>query len=306
MIESMPEFANFDPKSAHVWTLPMAAAWFIWRSYDAVRDQWEVATGKWKPDTDPPVFILASHRRHPGTLACVFNQAGFDNGGRWEDRWTEISGNEQAAGETDNPYGRLKYALQSGKLIGKAVFFRAREETAREVQYKDDWVDFDQLACPPFEPTSVQLSAGVRGWNDPDHELILVPREQVVAVEREISKSELTRPVWKLEQALGWIAYQLGRVDLQPPKFFDHRYAADFSVRDPLTALAEALVKGDLAAYMNESLLTQAECAKVFAEGVWTHEGPVFVARQSGWESSDNQDGHFGGRGGEMIVAARR
>ena len=31
-----------------------------------------------------------------------------------------------------------------------------------------------------------------------------------------------------------------------------------------------------------------------------------FVARQSGWEHSDNQDGHFGGRGGMMIVAARR
>jgi hypothetical protein len=31
-----------------------------------------------------------------------------------------------------------------------------------------------------------------------------------------------------------------------------------------------------------------------------------FVARQSGWEGSDNQDGHFGGRGGGMIVAARR
>ena len=30
------------------------------------------------------------------------------------------------------------------------------------------------------------------------------------------------------------------------------------------------------------------------------------VARQSGWEHSDNQDGHFGGRGEEMIVAARR
>ena len=30
------------------------------------------------------------------------------------------------------------------------------------------------------------------------------------------------------------------------------------------------------------------------------------VARQSGWESSDNQDGHFGGRGEVMIVAARR
>jgi DNA invertase Pin-like site-specific DNA recombinase len=30
------------------------------------------------------------------------------------------------------------------------------------------------------------------------------------------------------------------------------------------------------------------------------------VARQSGWEHSDNQDGHFGGRGEKMIVAARR
>ena len=30
------------------------------------------------------------------------------------------------------------------------------------------------------------------------------------------------------------------------------------------------------------------------------------VARQSGWEHSDNQDGHFGGRGGRMIVAGRR
>ena len=30
------------------------------------------------------------------------------------------------------------------------------------------------------------------------------------------------------------------------------------------------------------------------------------VVRQSGWEHSDNQDGHFGGRGGGMIVAARR
>jgi RNA-directed DNA polymerase len=32
----------------------------------------------------------------------------------------------------------------------------------------------------------------------------------------------------------------------------------------------------------------------------------TFVARQSGWEHSDNQDGHFGGRGERMIVAARR
>jgi hypothetical protein len=40
--------------------------------------------------------------------------------------------------------------------------------------------------------------------------------------------------------------------------------------------------------------------------GRWGYSGTSAVARQSGWESSDNQDGHFGGRGEVMIVAARR
>ena len=39
---------------------------------------------------------------------------------------------------------------------------------------------------------------------------------------------------------------------------------------------------------------------------LYTVEFYQLVARQSGWESSDNQDGHFGGRGEVMIVAARR
>jgi hypothetical protein len=34
--------------------------------------------------------------------------------------------------------------------------------------------------------------------------------------------------------------------------------------------------------------------------------GLTIVARQSGWEHSDNQDGHFGGRGERIFVAARR
>jgi hypothetical protein len=34
--------------------------------------------------------------------------------------------------------------------------------------------------------------------------------------------------------------------------------------------------------------------------------GTFNVARQSGWEGSDNQDGHFGGRGDVIIVAAQR
>ncbi len=46
--------------------------------------------------------------------------------------------------------------------------------------------------------------------------------------------------------------------------------------------------------------------AKHFSNPALRAKGEPAVARQSGWEHSDNQDGHFGGRGGMMIVAARR
>jgi hypothetical protein len=234
----MSEFTNFDAEKSETWTLLMAAAWFIWRSYEAVQDQWKVATGEWKPASDPPSPILAMTRRHPGMLACVFNQAGFDNGGSWDDPWTEeLSDAEYAVADTEDPYGRLKFALRSGKLSGTWVFLGGRR--TRHLLLKDDWVDFDQLARPPTGSRPASYSRiGVRGWND---ELVLVSRKQVIAVEAEISKSELNRPVWNLPQVLGWIAYQgeerfrsLGRIDLPPPKFFDHGYEPDYAVRDPL------------------------------------------------------------------------
>jgi hypothetical protein len=46
--------------------------------------------------------------------------------------------------------------------------------------------------------------------------------------------------------------------------------------------------------------LRAAPRARVERERAWT------VARQSGWEGSDNHDGHFGGRGDVIIVAAQR
>jgi hypothetical protein len=56
------------------------------------------------------------------------------------------------------------------------------------------------------------------------------------------------------------------------------------------------------------SLLSRAElsAATSFSYRSRLMFGMKAVARQSGWEHSDNQDGHFGGRGGRMIVAARR
>ncbi len=78
----MPEFEHFTAESAQRWTLPMAAAWFIWRDLVAVNDQWKILTGAWARAFDPPIFILIHHRCQPGTLACIFQQSGFACGER--------------------------------------------------------------------------------------------------------------------------------------------------------------------------------------------------------------------------------
>jgi hypothetical protein len=54
------------------------------------------------------------------------------------------------------------------------------------------------------------------------------------------------------------------------------------------------------ASYAGHVATNGSDCASCHAKAV------SGVARQSGWEHSDNQDGHFGGRGERMIVATRR
>jgi hypothetical protein len=54
--EPFPDFRDktkFDPMQESEWTLPMAAAWFIWRSLDAVRDQWPIYRRAWLMSADP-------------------------------------------------------------------------------------------------------------------------------------------------------------------------------------------------------------------------------------------------------------
>jgi integrase len=67
--------------------------------------------------------------------------------------------------------------------------------------------------------------------------------------------------------------------------------------RTAATGMAEI----GIAPHIIEAVLNHISGAKAGVAGIYNRA----VARQSGWEHSDNQDGHFGGRGGRMIVAAR-
>ena len=69
-----------------------------------------------------------------------------------------------------------------------------------------------------------------------------------------------------------------------------------------LTPAEEAIV----VAFRQKTLLPLDDVLGCLRDTIPNLSRSALVARQSGWESSDNQDGHFGGRGEVMIVAARR
>ena len=278
LISRMPEFEHLTAEGSERWTLPMAAAWFIWRAFAAVDDQWKIVTGAWAPAFDPPIYILSHHRRQPGTLACVFQQAGFACGERPHVRLQDIR--DPPASETADPDERLRVALQSGRLRA-AVVQESQEEggLAESASGVDDWSDFDALADPAHDAPYHFLS-------DPTHCAVLVSREDAIAVEAELSAAEAERSVWKLEQTMGWIAYRrdltfrsLGRIDLKPPTFFGHSYTDHRVETQPLAALTAALLSGKLRARIDGVPLTDSECISWLSQkdGLWSKEDRVFL-----------------------------
>lgn len=157
--EKRPDVSALDPMKEELWTLPMAAAWFIWHSPHAVRDQWNLARKswtKWIPLTDrlhkvPPRpnrrrWDLKLFRR--ANLDDVFAQTGFhpiDFGRRSVGRRLfKGSADGGSNRQADNPYHRFKVALQTGKLI--ATYMRPGEQAQIPAEY---WIaEFEEFEDP--------------------------------------------------------------------------------------------------------------------------------------------------------------
>ena len=180
LINRMPEFERFDAEGAERWTLPMAAAWFIWRSYEAVHDQWRIATGRWKPFSSGSPYSLGLQ---PGTLGCVFRQADFSNGQRrfisLEDFGTPLPP------ETTSPYDRLRHALRFGKLRSIFVWQSIRGGESITDCDPAEWFDFDNLADPADEQTARSSIASY-----PEECAVLVSREEAIGIEAQLSAAE--------------------------------------------------------------------------------------------------------------------
>jgi hypothetical protein len=151
--ERRPDLSAFDPWGLEEWTLPMAAAWFVWRSKDAVRDQWNPGRRGWRMWVPLPRRLSAGPPRPrwqlkefgPATLADVFEQARLPASSSQRKTATRsLSGGSPA--RTHNPYDRLKATLQTGRL---QATWGSRRERDFEAISADYWLrEFDAEASP--------------------------------------------------------------------------------------------------------------------------------------------------------------
>jgi hypothetical protein len=209
--EKRPDVSALDPMKEELWTLPMAAAWFIWRSPDAVRDQWNLARKswtKWTPRRDPlltvpprpnrPRWRLKVFRR--ASLDDVFAEAGFHPWRKSQSDFHRTSVGRlfrgSAAGgskrQADNPYARFEFALQSGRLPAIRVRPGGQEREQIPAEHWSDRAeieDFELLKYPPshdenttpsstkpidqstLAPAGVEASLDLSGPLDDDSEI---------------------------------------------------------------------------------------------------------------------------------------
>jgi hypothetical protein len=283
LIAHLREFDSDEVRALPRWTLAMTAAWFVWRSYDAVLDQLKFARRDFKLDElnrrlEEPTFIRPANRR-PSSVAWVFDEAGLAEGTRPVLRLQDYPPPNPL---TDNPYDRLKFALQVGQLRATHLYRSSTRATtiSEEEIRSDDWTDFDALADPPIErwigDSPPPSWSSYPRWSDPKTDLVVVRREDARRVERDLCLREYQSPTWSVSQALGWAAYRnqdefrsLEPRDLERRRFLLSEYRKDWSDPNPIGVLTSGLLSGKLKAHLDRHELTELEIGAIIHGGLW-------------------------------------
>jgi hypothetical protein len=214
-----PDVPATEAMALEYWTAPMASAWFIWRSPDAVRDQWDKARQGWTVWERLPGLRMPNSRGRwrlarvgPATLADVFSQAGFAE---------EIArglpirrGVALGAHSTENnPYDRMRLVLEQGWLQGTRSDTGDEDEGEERIPPGHWKALFRQMTNVKRIPAS-SGGAGLKtiqpGAHDQADE-ILFSRAQVIDAESRISSEEFEWRIWTVAQNFGWLAYRTKR-----------------------------------------------------------------------------------------------
>ena len=258
-------------------TLAMGAAWFLWRNWEAIFHQTELAREEWK--VWEPILKNKESRNSakkfdmarafmgtpyrlvqigPARLWRVFYEARWDPSvARWTRYSREHPSIKPSHPNNDLPFRRFKTALQTGKLPVTNIEGRQGEGVMETVDY---WVRyFDRYALP--NPAHRPLFP---------EETYYVSMQAVINAETEISQSEIEPLIVGLTQAVGWAAYQkrdtfrsLSQEDVKGKAYYDQLYKPDFPFPFPDAMIYEALLEQKLKCFRRGIELTRPELMKL-------------------------------------------
>ena len=249
-----PDVPAADVMALDYWTAPMAAAWFIWRAPDAVRDQWDRGRQGWTIWERIPALrrtesigLWRLKRVGPAKLAEVFSQAGLAKEVARSPpppRNATLGANSM----TDNPYDRMRLVLEGGLLQGSyRVAGREKEE---KVIQPERWRSLlRQMANAQQPPVSSADERGSAASSSSSEREIIFHRTQVIEAEARISREEFMWRIWTISQILGWLAYgseanfrSLSEADLKGRTYLGLGYDQDFDAVNLEAALVDMLI----------------------------------------------------------------
>jgi hypothetical protein len=261
-LEPFPPFPNieaFDPMQEQEWTLPMAAAHFIWRSTDAVRDQWMRYRHAWLDNADPsnqmPLtdvslgelfasadlnrFQISPYRAYVSSAKIRLPKSNLHRDRKADALWRT------------SPLSRLQTAIESQKINLTGVYLRDRLRQPIKPPHLKDQIEYlmrsggRYLLGPLYfapEKTATPAFSELR-----------VYRDEVLAADEVASQADFDDPHWTLEHVLGWIAYRNPRrfrliapFDPSPLSEWSMPYTLDFLDQDPDGSLRVSLLQGQL------------------------------------------------------------
>jgi hypothetical protein len=256
--EPLPRFPNtaaFDPMQEQMWTLPMAAAWFIWHSPEAVRDQWLRYRRAWLDHVDPSDQAALADV----SLNHLFGWADLR---RFHVRPYRAYGSSSKeplpkSNPHCSPRSRFQTALESEKINLIGNYFKDHIRRPIKTPRLKDQIEYlfrrRKLSGPrPMGPFYlVPDKPGTPEFTD-----LLVYRDEVLGADEVASQADFDEPHWTLEHVLGWIAHKNPR-RFRPIAPFDPglsseqsawtmTYTFDFVDHDPEESLRGAILQGQL------------------------------------------------------------
>jgi hypothetical protein len=258
-LEPFPPFPNieaFDPMQELEWTLPMAAAYSIWRSTEVVRDQWMRYRRAWLDNADPsnqmPLTDVSLGELFAGADLSRFRIDSYQAYVSSSKERLPRSNPHRDRTWRSSPLSRLQTAIESEKINLTGVYLKDHLRQPIKPPHLKDQIEYLMRGrtfrglhrLGPFY--FVPEKTGTPAFSE-----LRVYRDEVLAADEVASQADFDEPHWTLEYVLGWIAYRNPRrfrliAPHDPPLLAEWQmtYTLDFLDQDPDGSLRVALLQG--------------------------------------------------------------